>query len=148
MSKARILEVNVAWDDELDAFACPYGVIGEPRTAVHWPMEGNGHDGGSRTRQCVHLLDERAPRCCLFSSDAVARLSYYPYLYTGRVWPAVVSRTGDIVHMAFDRIGEPRFCHRAPTNPPAHRWSYRCHPVRFNDEEEICERVVLGVWAD
>lgn len=132
--------INV-WHDG-DRFSCRFGDLGARiDSASH-------HHGQGRKRPCLHLKTAPPPHLLLFGTEAVRALTRYPYAYTGRHWPAILSRIGDIVVVGFDRLGDPRFCRDGAEGPPQLQWRYQLWPVVFEGDEEPHPKCVLGRWPD
>lgn len=131
---------TVAIECSGDEFITPYGPIGEPDTYIHRTM-GPGRD-------CIHARTELPP-VMLFGRDHILRYGWQPVVYTGRHWPAIISRTNDLATLSVDHIDGALGCRRPRQRlGDTLRWVYRLIPVRFADETEPIERVLLGVWAD
>ena len=120
-----------------DDLRCDWGKIDTPHTLWH----------DTYTRPCVHAY-EPLPRALLFHKEHILRVGFQPVVYTGPNWPAIVRRNGDIVTMAFDRMGDIRNCHNRPSVPfaPKTSWRYQLLPMRWWDGP--ADNVLLGVWPD
>lgn len=128
--------------DDLD-IVCQYGKIDTPSTAFHG-FVGNG----SGVRQCFHAL-KPLPPVVLFGADAILDIGPMPYMHTA-TWPCILSRHGDLVTMAFDRVGPIGACHRRPRTPfrPMVIQEYRLSPVQWWDEYTPTHTMLLGVWVN
>lgn len=126
------------WQDG-NELVCPAGRVGKPRTACHEGWK----------RMCVHAV-EPLPRALLFDKTRILGYGFQPVAYIGSHFPAIVSRRGDVVTLAFDRQGETAFCTNRPNIPftPNASWQYQLHPLRWRDDGDLSDTVLLGVWPD
>jgi hypothetical protein len=107
------------------------------------PSEQASHRHG-HNRPCVHRF-EPMPPAVLLSADWVAHLHWQMHIANN----VMAARTSDVLTMAFDVIGPVLGCKNRPHGrKPENRWQYRLYHMRWWDEDDYSDRVVLGVRAD
>lgn len=116
-----------------------YGKVNAPATAAHVI----GHN-----RPCIHLLGT-PPRATLFGVTWTRKLSWAPSIQ-GSSHPVIVWRRGCYVTVAFDVVGQDiKGCRRKPTSlTDAKRWVYELHPAKLEDEDDVADDILVGLWRD
>lgn len=138
MTTTTIIEARV--DD--DEFVTDYGMIDVPRTRCHTTY----------SRPCIHA-PEPFPRVIMFSKTYILRCNFQPIVFVGHSWPCIVRRNASIVTISVDVVGpSPNVlqCNNNPRTPfsPAESWVYELHAVKWWDEQDVDDSLLLGVWVD
>jgi hypothetical protein len=131
--------ITIYRDDENDYYCNEFGKV----DGWHSADQASHQHGPSRP--CIHRF-EPMPSNVLFSYCWVHDLHWQLHI----AHDVMAGRTADVVTMAFDVIGPILGCHNNKTNfrKPENLWHYRLYHMRWWDEDDLSERVVLGVWPD
>jgi hypothetical protein len=84
----------------------------------------------------------------LFAADWLHQLDWRARI-CGDKRAVIARRVNDVVTLAFDVIGPTEDCHHNPNrHKPENSWSYQLYRMRWWDDENLFDSVLLGVWPE
>ena len=131
-------ETIVVLRDDDDCYTDAFGRVYDWQASQHVCHHPPGH-----SRMCVHRLTPPQP-VILMGTDWVTQLHWQMRLADF----ALASRVADVVTVAFDVIGPTTGCHHKTRQKPENRWQYRLYHMRWWDQDDLSDQVVLGVWVN
>jgi hypothetical protein len=128
-------EIITVYQDENDCYCNEFGKV----DGWH-PADQASHQHGP-SRPCLHRFAPMPSRV-LFSHDWVAGLHWQLHIANN----VMAARTADMVTLAFDVIGPVLgCCNKTNFHKPPNVWQYRLYHIRWWDDDDLSDRVVLGV---
>jgi hypothetical protein len=122
---------------------CDLGEIGSLDSQLHLHLYGDANNW----RPCIHA-PHPAPQLMMFGRDLAMAVTAQRTEWLQRCWPCYAWRTGDLITLAVDHVGEVLGTAGICAGPPG-QWTWRLHPMRWSDlPDDPTDHLLLGVWPD